>query len=85
MTAAAIVSLFPRRASALPRTQYCYSLVGPDYGISIAAVYRLGEDGQLQGVKGAGGLSPANASAQQRSQEAATRRPATRHRRDSFG
>jgi len=71
MTAAAIVSLF--RGVPPPQPSHvntCYSLVSPDYGISIAAVYRLGEDGQLQGVKGAGGLSPANASAQQRSQEA---------------
>ena len=71
MTAAAIVSLF--RGVPPPQPSHvntCYSLVGPDYGISIAAVYHLGEDGQLQGVKGAGGLSPANASAQQRSQEA---------------
>jgi sulfide dehydrogenase [flavocytochrome c] flavoprotein subunit len=38
----------------------CYSLVGPDYGISVAAVYRLGEDG-IAGVKGAGGVSPKDA------------------------
>mgnify|MGYP001146781717 CR=1 FL=1 len=71
MTAAAIVSLF--RGVPPPQPSHvntCYSLVSPDYGISIAAVYRLGENGQLEGVKGAGGLSPANASAQQRSQEA---------------
>jgi sulfide dehydrogenase [flavocytochrome c] flavoprotein subunit len=38
----------------------CYSLVGPDYGISVAAVYRLGEDG-IVGVQGAGGVSPKEA------------------------
>jgi sulfide dehydrogenase [flavocytochrome c] flavoprotein subunit len=71
MTAAAIVSLF--RGVPPPQPSHvntCYSLISPDYGISIAGVYRLGEDGQLQGVKGAGGLSPSDASAQQRSQEA---------------
>jgi sulfide dehydrogenase [flavocytochrome c] flavoprotein subunit len=71
MTAAAIVSLF--RGVPPPQPSHvntCYSLVGPDYGISIAGVYRLGEDGMLQGVKGAGGLSPSDASAQQRSLEA---------------
>ncbi len=71
MTAAAIVSLF--RGVPVPTPSHvntCYSLVAPDYGISIAGVYRLGEDGQLQGVKGAGGLSPSDASMQQRSQEA---------------
>lgn len=71
MTAAAIVSLF--RGTKAPQPSHvntCYSLVGPEYGISIAAVYRLGEDGQLAGVKGAGGLSPADAPALMRSQEA---------------
>jgi sulfide dehydrogenase [flavocytochrome c] flavoprotein subunit len=71
MAAAAIVSIFRGTTVPLPsHVNTCYSLVGPDYGISIAGVYRLGEDGQLQGVKGAGGLSPSDASAQQRSQEA---------------
>jgi sulfide dehydrogenase [flavocytochrome c] flavoprotein chain len=71
MTAAAIVSLF--RGTKAPQPSHvntCYSLVGPEYGISIAAVYRLGEDGQLAGIKGAGGLSPADASVLMRSQEA---------------
>jgi len=40
----------------------CYSLVGPDYGISVAAVYRLGEDG-IAAVQGAGGVSPKDADA----------------------
>lgn len=35
----------------------CYSLVGPDYGISVAAVYRLSDKGIVK-VKGAGGVSP---------------------------
>jgi len=71
MTAAAIVSLF--RGTKLPTPSHvntCYSLVGPEYGISIAAVYRLGEDGVLAGVKGAGGVSPTTASELFRSQEA---------------
>ncbi len=38
----------------------CYSLVAPDYGISVAAVYRLTDKG-IVGVKGAGGVSPASA------------------------
>jgi sulfide dehydrogenase [flavocytochrome c] flavoprotein subunit len=46
----------------------CYSIVGKDYGISVAAVYRLGKDdkgGQLiTPVKGAGGLTPKDASAE---------------------
>jgi sulfide dehydrogenase [flavocytochrome c] flavoprotein subunit len=38
----------------------CYSLVAPDYGISVAAVYRLADD-KIVKVKGAGGLSPEQA------------------------
>ena len=38
----------------------CYSLVAPDYGISIAGVYHP-LNGQLADVEGAGGLSPAEA------------------------
>jgi hypothetical protein len=38
----------------------CYSLVAPDYGISIAGVYRPAK-GLLADVEGAGGTSPLNA------------------------
>jgi sulfide dehydrogenase [flavocytochrome c] flavoprotein subunit len=48
----------------------CYSLVGPHYGISVAMVYRLGEKGNIIKVKGAGGVSPKNASAMFRRDEA---------------
>jgi sulfide dehydrogenase [flavocytochrome c] flavoprotein subunit len=47
----------------------CYSLVGPDYGISVAAVYRLGESG-IFAVEGAGGVSPKDANESQRLAEA---------------
>lgn len=47
----------------------CYSLIAPDYGISVAAVYRY-QDGSIQSVKGAGGVSPADATADFRLQEA---------------
>jgi sulfide dehydrogenase [flavocytochrome c] flavoprotein chain len=71
MTAAAIVSMFRGVNPPVPsHVNTCYSLVGPEYGISIAAVYRLGEDGVLAGVKGAGGVSPATASELFRAQEA---------------
>lgn len=71
MAAASIVSAFrggKRPPSSLVNT--CYSLVGPDYGISIAAVYRLDEKGQIAGVKGAGGVSPRETTALNRTQEA---------------
>ena len=38
----------------------CYSLVAPDYGISVAGVYRP-RNGQLAEAPGAGGVSPADA------------------------
>lgn len=40
----------------------CYSFVAPDYGISVAGVYRVDERGHLLSVKAAGGNSPAAAS-----------------------
>ena len=47
----------------------CYSLITPDYGISVAAVYKLDGD-KIVGIKGAGGLSPVGASAEHRKAEA---------------
>jgi sulfide dehydrogenase [flavocytochrome c] flavoprotein chain len=47
----------------------CYSLVAPDYGISIAGVYHPA-GGQLADVEGAGGISPIDASADFRALEA---------------
>jgi sulfide dehydrogenase [flavocytochrome c] flavoprotein chain len=38
----------------------CYSLITPDWGISVAAVYKF-DDGSIKGVQGAGGVSPADA------------------------
>jgi sulfide dehydrogenase [flavocytochrome c] flavoprotein chain len=46
----------------------CYSLIAPDYGISVAAVYRY-QDGAIKAVEGAGGVSPADATADFRKQE----------------
>ena len=48
----------------------CYSLVAPDYGISIAGVYHPA-GGQLADVDGAGGVSPIDAPADFRALEAA--------------
>jgi sulfide dehydrogenase [flavocytochrome c] flavoprotein subunit len=47
----------------------CYSLVAPDYGISIAGVYHVA-NGQLAEVPGSGGVSPADAPRSTRSAEA---------------
>ena len=56
----------------LPTAAYantCYSLIGTDYGISVAGVYRS-EAGKLIEVDGSGGVSPANANADFRKLEA---------------
>jgi hypothetical protein len=48
----------------------CYSLVAPDYGISVAGVYAPA-NGVLAEVPGSGGVSPAEAPRAQRAVEAA--------------
>ena len=47
----------------------CYSLIAPNYGISVAAVYEAHEN-VIKKVKGAGGLSPMDADANFRMMEA---------------
>lgn len=49
----------------------CYSIIGTDYGISVAAVYQLGKDkeGSPKINKVSGGLTPVDASAEQRKRE----------------
>ncbi|MDT8386700.1 MAG: FCSD flavin-binding domain-containing protein [Thiogranum sp.] len=47
----------------------CYSLIGPDYGISVAGIYRI-DDGNIKSVEGAGGVSPMDADAAFRQAEA---------------
>jgi sulfide dehydrogenase [flavocytochrome c] flavoprotein subunit len=57
--AAAVVDLITGHEPGVPSwVNTCYSLVGPQYGISIAMVYELTGDGKVGKVKGAGGLSP---------------------------
>jgi sulfide dehydrogenase [flavocytochrome c] flavoprotein subunit len=68
--AAAVVTMLrgaPPREPRLINT--CYSLVAPDYGISVAGVYQPG-GGMLADVKGAGGVSPLDAPADFRKTEA---------------
>ena len=48
----------------------CYSLLAADYGISVAAVYRLDEEGEIAPVPGSGGVSPADAPREFRRAEA---------------
>ncbi|MBL3600136.1 MAG: FCSD flavin-binding domain-containing protein [gamma proteobacterium endosymbiont of Lamellibrachia anaximandri] len=46
----------------------CYSIIGTDYGISVAAVYRLAKDGSKI-TKVSGGLTPKDASSEMRARE----------------
>jgi sulfide dehydrogenase [flavocytochrome c] flavoprotein chain len=56
--AAAVATLLRNGAPSDPvLVNTCYSLVAPDYGISVAGVYRP-KEGQLADVEGAGGTSP---------------------------
>jgi NADPH-dependent 2,4-dienoyl-CoA reductase/sulfur reductase-like enzyme len=68
--AAAIVARLAGRAPQEPRLiNTCYSLAAPDYGFSIAGVYHP-DKGQLLEVPGSGGISPIEADASFRQQEA---------------
>jgi len=59
--AAAVVALLRDETPSPPKLiNTCYSLVAPDYAISIAGVYHP-VDGQLADVEGAGGVSPIDA------------------------
>ena len=61
MCAAAIVAAI--KGVNMPDPSYsntCYSLISPDYGISVAAVYRL-DGSKIIKVEGAGGISPKEA------------------------
>ncbi len=67
----AVAALLHGEAPSPPKLiNTCYSLVAPDYGISIAGVYHPA-GGQLADVEGAGGVSPIDAPADFRALEAA--------------
>jgi sulfide dehydrogenase [flavocytochrome c] flavoprotein subunit len=56
--ALAVVSLINQQV--LPEAHWlntCYSLITPQYGISVAGVYKLSAEGSVEAVKGAGGIS----------------------------
>ena len=66
----AVVALLRGETPPEPRLiNTCYSLVAPDYGISVAGVYRP-VNGVLADIEGAGGTSPLDAPDAQRVQEA---------------
>lgn len=69
--AAAIIDRFNEREPGEPTfTNTCYSVVGEDYGISVAGVYTLdAAKNSIDEVPGSGGVSPAQASPEQRKRE----------------
>ena len=68
--AAAIVARLAGREAVEPKlVNTCYSLLSPDYGITVAGVYRP-DKGVLAEVPGSGGVSPLEADAAFRAQEA---------------
>lgn len=71
VSAAAIVASLEGREPVQPYwANTCYSLLAPDYGVTVAGVYRV-EDDKIISVPGSGGLSPADADVQTRRNEAA--------------
>jgi NADPH-dependent 2,4-dienoyl-CoA reductase/sulfur reductase-like enzyme len=68
--AAAVAQLLAGGTPSTPKLiNTCYSLVAPDYGISVAGVYQP-TNGQLADVPGAGGVSPQDAPRATRAAEA---------------
>src|SRR5947209_13409576 len=69
--AAAVAQLLTGATPSAPKLiNTCYSLVAPDYGISVAGVYQPSASGQLAEVPGSGGVSPAGAPRATRAAEA---------------
>ncbi len=69
--AAAVAALLAGRTPATPKLiNTCYSLVAPDYAISVAGVYRPGANGLLTDIEGAGGTSRLDAPRADRALEA---------------
>ena len=69
VVAAAVVDLVNGREPGTPSwVNTCYSIVAPQDGISVAMVYNL-VDGKVAKVKGSGGLTPMDSSAEDRARE----------------
>ena len=68
---AAILSRFAGQEPGEPTyVNTCYSIIAEEHGISVAAVYRLSEDGKvIDAIEGSSGLSPMDASPEHRKRE----------------
>jgi sulfide dehydrogenase [flavocytochrome c] flavoprotein chain len=68
--ATAVATLLDGKTPGEPRLiNTCYSLIAPDYGITVAGVYKP-TNGVLADIQGAGGVSPADAPRSARALEA---------------
>jgi sulfide dehydrogenase [flavocytochrome c] flavoprotein subunit len=62
VAAAAVVALLNGKEPGVPSfLNTCYSIPADNWGISVAAVYKLGEDGKIASVPGSGGVTPMDA------------------------
>jgi hypothetical protein len=69
--AAAVAKLLANEKPVEPRLiNTCYSVLAPDYGITVVGVYKPA-NGLLTDIEGAGGVSPLDAPPALRAQEAA--------------
>ena len=69
--AAAVAQLLTGAVPSSPKLiNTCYSLIAPDYGISVAGVYRPAANGLLTDIEGAGGTSRLDAPRADRALEA---------------
>lgn len=71
VAAAAVVAALKGEEPGTPAyVNTCYSIIAADWGISVAAVYRLSEDGStIAPVEGSGGLTPMDASEEAHARE----------------
>ncbi len=68
--AAAVVALLNEGEVGVPSyVNTCYSIAGPEWGISVAAVYKLGADGVITSVPDSGGVTPMDASEESHKRE----------------
>ena len=68
--AAAVVALLKGGEVGVPAfVNTCYSLITPDWAISVAGVYKLGADGKIAEVPNSGGLTPMDASPEAHARE----------------
>jgi sulfide dehydrogenase [flavocytochrome c] flavoprotein chain len=62
VAAAAVVALLHGKEPGVPSfLNTCYSIPADNWGISVAAVYKLSEDGKIVSVPGSGGVTPMDA------------------------